>query len=151
MPEMDGLQTLAALRKTHPLLPVLMFSRFTQRGATATLDALALGATDCVAKPAADAGPDQAFAYIQATLIPKIKRICGRGSRSSASGVIPSHSRPRSATAENRPPWRPEVLAIATSTGGPNILAGLIAALPADFPLPVLVVQHMPPLFTRLL
>jgi len=51
MPEMDGLQTLAALRKTHRRLPVIMFSTLTQRGATATLDALALGANDYVTKP----------------------------------------------------------------------------------------------------
>jgi two-component system chemotaxis response regulator CheB len=52
MPEMNGLETLAALRKTHPKLPVIMFSTLTQRGASVTLDALALGATDYVTKPA---------------------------------------------------------------------------------------------------
>src|SRR3954453_13559943 len=52
MPEMDGLATLSAIRKTYPALPVIMFSTLTQRGAAATLDALALGASDYVAKPA---------------------------------------------------------------------------------------------------
>lgn len=52
MPEMDGLSTLPELRKAYPNLPVIMFSTLTQRGAAATLDALARGATDCITKPA---------------------------------------------------------------------------------------------------
>src|SRR5262245_53830804 len=52
MPALDGLETLAALRKTHPKLPVIMVSTLTHRGAAATLDALALGANDYVTKPA---------------------------------------------------------------------------------------------------
>src|SRR6516162_10366754 len=58
MPEMDGLATLAEIRKTYPRLPVIMFSALTERGARATLDALALGATDYFTKPANAAGLD---------------------------------------------------------------------------------------------
>src|SRR5215813_14193730 len=75
MPVLDGLQTLVALRKTHPRLPVIMFSRFTQRGVEATVQALTLGADDYVAKPGD--GLD-ATTCIEQILIPKIKLLGGR-------------------------------------------------------------------------
>src|SRR5229473_688697 len=73
MPEMNGLETLTALRKTHPKLPVIMFSTLTQRGASATLDALALGATDYVTKPANVGSVTAGLQRIRDDLIPKIK------------------------------------------------------------------------------
>ncbi|MBX9582815.1 MAG: response regulator, partial [Gemmataceae bacterium] len=76
MPELDGLGTLRELRKTHPRLPVIMFSSLTERGAAATLDALALGATDYFAKPTG--GPDKALRLIREELAPAIKAACGR-------------------------------------------------------------------------
>src|SRR5262245_55812000 len=75
MPVMGGLETLAALRKTHPRLPVIMFSRFTQRGVEATVHALTLGADDYVPKPGD--GLDAA-ACVQGQLIPKIKLLARR-------------------------------------------------------------------------
>src|SRR5207244_8538842 len=75
MPEMDGLATLAALRKTYPRLPVIMFSALTERGAEATLDALALGATDYFTKPAGAGGMEASLAVIRDQLIPKIKAL----------------------------------------------------------------------------
>ena len=62
MPEMDGLQALKELRKTYPRLPVIMFSSLTERGAEATLDALALGATDYFTKPTELWGPGRIVA-----------------------------------------------------------------------------------------
>src|SRR6516162_9784036 len=75
MPVMDGLQTLVALRKTHPRLPVIMFSRHTQRGVEATVHALTLGADDYVPKPGdgLEVGP-----CIEELLIPKIKLLAKR-------------------------------------------------------------------------
>jgi two-component system chemotaxis response regulator CheB len=75
---MDGLETLAALRKTHPKLPVIMFSTMTQRGAKATLAALALGASDYVTKPANVGSVTAGIQRIRDELIPKIKALCGR-------------------------------------------------------------------------
>src|SRR5580704_2796756 len=75
MPEMDGLATLAALRKTHPRLPVIMFSALTERGAEATLDALALGASDYFPKPTSDCGLDASLQIIREKLIPQIKSL----------------------------------------------------------------------------
>src|SRR5262245_19570224 len=76
MPEMDGLATLAALRKDYPRGAVTMFSALTERGASATLDALALGATDYFAKPSGPGGIDEARRVIRDELIPEIRAIC---------------------------------------------------------------------------
>src|SRR5580704_7800944 len=72
MPEMDGLATLKELRKTYPRLPVIMFSALTERGAEATLDALALGATDYFTKPTTLGGLDASLEVIREQLIPEI-------------------------------------------------------------------------------
>src|SRR5271168_273971 len=77
MPVMNGLETLAALRKLYPKLPVIMFSTLTERGAAATLDALSLGASDYATKPSNTGSFDVAIQAIQRELIPKIKALCG--------------------------------------------------------------------------
>src|SRR5262249_33768134 len=73
MPDMDGLETLKELRKTYPRLPVIMFSSLTERGASATLDALALGATDYFTKPTSTGGVEASLEVIRNELIPEIK------------------------------------------------------------------------------
>src|ERR1700691_457296 len=77
MPVMDGLETLAAMRKLYPKLPVIMFSTLTERGAAATLDALSLGASDYATKPSNTGSPEVAIERIRTELIPKIKALCG--------------------------------------------------------------------------
>jgi two-component system chemotaxis response regulator CheB len=145
MPELDGLATLREIRKTYPKLPVIMFSALTERGAAATLDALALGATDYFAKPAGAGGLDASLQVIRDELIPEIKALCGRAA---APAVAVAPAPPGPGPARTGPV---EVVAIGTSTGGPNALAEVFAGLPADLPVPVVIVQHMPPTFTRLL
>jgi two-component system chemotaxis response regulator CheB len=157
MPVMNGLETLAALRKTHPKLPVIMFSTLTERGALITLDALALGASDYVTKPTSLGNGGSARQKIRDELIPKVKHLCGRAPRPTPSKfaiVAPtSTASPRPPSAERRPRASSpvEVVVVGSSTGGPNALAEVLPALPATFPVPVLIVQHMPPVFTRLL
>jgi two-component system chemotaxis response regulator CheB len=155
MPEMDGLETLRRLRQTHPFLPVIMFSTLTQRGAAATLDALSLGANDYVTKPANVGSAHQAIEQIRAELIPKIKMFCAR-----AAGLeFPQTPRPsplaipsaKRMAAPFRHAGRIEIVAIGVSTGGPNALNELVPEFPADFAVPVVIVQHMPPVFTKLL
>jgi two-component system chemotaxis response regulator CheB len=146
MPEMDGLTTLKELRKLYPRLPVIMFSTLTERGAAATLDALAAGANDYVTKPANVGSVAIAFARIKGDLVPKIKALCGR------------HEAP---VIELRParPIAPVpvstqaigMVAIGVSTGGPNALSAMLPLLPKNLPVPVVIVQHMPTLFTKLL
>jgi two-component system chemotaxis response regulator CheB len=147
MPEMDGLATLKEIRKTYLRLPVIMFSALTERGAAATLDALALGATDYFTKPANTGSMDASLAVIREQLIPEIKAICGkaRPAMHQAPPARPAASSARTATGPI------SVLAIGASTGGPGALAEIFRRLPVDFPVPILMVQHMPPMFTRLL
>jgi two-component system, chemotaxis family, protein-glutamate methylesterase/glutaminase len=145
MPVMNGLETLAELRKSHPALPVIMFNTLTERGVSATLDALSLGAADYATKPSSAVNPASAIDAIQAELIPKIKAFCGVRPTPKFAPTLPRIS-PRSIS---RHPI--EIVAIGTSTGGPNALAEVLPNIPKDLPVPIVVVQHMPPVFTRLL
>ena len=153
MPEMSGLATLAALRKDYPRLPVIMFSRFTSRGATVTLEALTLGASDYVTMPENAGRAPQEVPELRRQLIDKIKELCHAdqpvGTKRGAAPT-PARVRPPSALGLSRP-QRVEIVAIGASTGGPNALATLIGALPAECPVPIVIVQHMPAAFTRLL
>lgn len=150
MPVMDGLATLKALRKIHPKLPVIMFSTLTERGSTATMDALALGASDYVAKPANVGGVLAGMDKIRDDLIPKIKALCHRAPAPKAMPQSFS-SASRLTRAAGAASSGVEILAVGVSTGGPNALAEFIPALGRRFPVPIVIVQHMPPLFTRLL
>jgi two-component system, chemotaxis family, protein-glutamate methylesterase/glutaminase len=158
MPEMTGLEALPHIRTSHPRLPVIMFSTLTTRGGAATLDALALGATDYVAKPANLGSVQASIEAIRSQLVPKVKAFGG------APDPLHAPTRPlaSSTAAPARPlttaPPRPrpvssrvDVVAIGVSTGGPRALAEALPALPASLPVPVVVVQHMPPIFTKLL
>lgn len=156
MPNMSGLQTIPEIRKLYPKLPIIMFSTLTARGASTTLDALALGASDYVAKPSNTGSLEVTMAKIKEDLLPKIKALCGRrhlpDKPSEKISLFPTVNKIAAATlARPRHSSAIEVLAIGTSTGGPNALADLLPALPKDFPVPILIVQHMPPLFTRML
>jgi two-component system chemotaxis response regulator CheB len=147
MPEMDGLATLVKLRQVYPRMPVIMFSTLTERAAVSTLEALSRGATDYVTKPALVGDALQALSSIREQLIPRIKALCGtKGQGADRSKAMFRHS-------ENAPaiPSRIDIVAIGTSTGGPNALADVLPAIPADFPVPIVIVQHMPPMFTRFL
>jgi two-component system chemotaxis response regulator CheB len=145
MPEMDGIATLTALRKTHPRLPVIMFSRFTQRGVEATVHALTLGADDYVPKPGDGIGVEQC---LHSQLIPKIKQFARRGkedvSVSSVSATLPDSARP----GPSRDAGPVELVAVGASTGGPNALGVLLSGLPRDWSVPVAIVQHMGAEFT---
>lgn len=152
MPEMDGLSTLRALRQRAPRLPVLLFSSLTERAGALTLDALALGANDYLTKPSTLSGDRSSLASTQAELLSRVKAL-----HAMASGVpLPVHGEPAPEPRPAAPPrrrtaQRVEVVVVGTSTGGPNALVEVVGALPAHFPVPVLIVQHMPPMFTRLL
>lgn len=154
MPEMDGLTALSHLHERHPRTPVIMFSSRTELGAAATLEALSRGASDFFAKPSGPGGLDAARQVIRTELIPAIREL-GRPKRAvlreTPPVTAPAATRAPRPAPPTAPPARVDVLAIGASTGGPNALAELFAALPAGFPLPIVVVQHMPPMFTKLL
>jgi two-component system, chemotaxis family, protein-glutamate methylesterase/glutaminase len=150
MPDMDGLQTLPPLRKVYPKLPVIMFSTLTERGANATLEAMALGATDYVAKPANVGSVAAGMDAVKAQIIPKIKSLCPitKPVSFTPQPVKMSAGNATGATL-NRLIHRSDILVIGSSTGGPQALAALITKLPANFPIPIAIVQHMPPVFTK--
>jgi two-component system, chemotaxis family, protein-glutamate methylesterase/glutaminase len=155
MPEMNGLEMLRELRKTHPKLPVIMFSTLTMKGASATLDAITLGATDYVTKPANVGSVSESIAMLERELIPRIKAYTGRARPARAVAAAPGiafRSVPPRAGVTARAKAGPiEILTIGSSTGGPNALADVFAGITADFPAPIVLVQHMPPIFTALL
>ncbi len=146
MPVMDGLTTLKRLRAAGHRLPVIMCSGLTQRGARVTIEALANGAADYVAKPTAQQDRGAATRALAGQLLPKIHALVRRTRPLTlpAAPARPSSSHPAVASA-------PAVLAIGVSTGGPDALEKLLSALPGYFPLPVVIVQHMPALFTGML
>jgi two-component system chemotaxis response regulator CheB len=151
MPVMDGLVTLRKLRAKGHKMPVIMCSSLTQRGAKVTIEALACGASDYVAKPAGQADHVAATKALSLELIPKIQALT-----SQQQPVPRAISRPALFAPLAPPPKAPAnssipvALAIGVSTGGPAALDVLLPALPEKFPLPVLIVQHMPELFTKL-
>ena len=173
MPQMNGLETLAAIRQTYPLLPVIMFSTFTRTGATATLEALSLGANDYATKPSNLSSLEAVNKHIYEDLIPKIKlfgshRAEGQGDKGTRGQgeQLQSKITPRASTeGTEATQWlqnpkskidslttgRVDIVAIGVSTGGPNALAALLSEFPAEFPVPIAIVQHMPPMFTKLL
>jgi two-component system chemotaxis response regulator CheB len=156
MPVLDGLATLRELRKTHPRLPVIMFSTLTERGASATLDALSSGASDYVTKPANVGSVPEAIAAVRQQLIPKIKALVPGGLRSAPPvaraprPVAPLQGGAAATGSGAAPTARIDLLAIGSSTGGPDALTALLPLLPRDLPVPVVITQHMPPVFTRL-
>lgn len=163
MPHMNGMATLKEIRSRWPELPVVIFTGMPEPG-PAELEALALGASDVVQKLPHEGNMLNALEWVQERLAPRLKQV-----------VAACQARPaaRPATAPARKPvaaepaapegpivlrprpagrgTRPQVLLVGSSTGGPNALELFFARLPADFPLPMVVVQHMPAGFTRLL
>ena len=145
MPNMNGLETLVEVRKLHPKMPVIMFSTYSVKGGSETLEALALGASDYATKPVDRGSLTATVEAIQKDLVPKIKALCGLV-------PIPLVSVPLGTAGRvPRLSQRVDIVAIGSSTGGPNALADLIPQLPAAFPVPIVLVQHMPATFTRLL
>jgi two-component system chemotaxis response regulator CheB len=155
MPVMDGLVTLRELRARGHKMPVIMCSSLTQRGARVTIEALAGGASDYVAKPAGQASREAATQALALDLTPKIHALTN-SSQGQPQPALPGVWRvpltlPMAPMLKTQPISSiPAVLAIGVSTGGPAALDVLLPALPGNFPLPVVIVQHMPEQFTRL-
>lgn len=170
MPEMDGLTALSLMMQARPT-PIVMVSSLTEKGAQATMEALALGAVDFIAKPGGTIS--LSIDDIQALLLEKVRtasRIRLRPGRPAAAMPAPVQRAPRPALARPAPasprtttsapasaspaPLRggmgrcPGLVLIGISTGGPRTLEDVLPQLPSDFPWPVLVAQHMPPNFT---
>jgi len=166
MPQMDGLTALRKIMKEKPT-PVMMVSSLTSEGAQATFDALELGAVDFIPKQMSYVSLD--IVKIKQELIAKVKHISNRkhllmaqyrtrqskklAGKQTATGKQAMAAKPpepvKVAVGGKRSSAKPlRVVAIGTSTGGPPALQAVITMLPKEFPVPILVVQHMPPTFT---
>jgi two-component system chemotaxis response regulator CheB len=149
MPDMDGIEAVRAIRATRSRVPIIMFSTLTERGASATLDALSAGANDYVTKPANVGSVAQSMESVRQQLIPRIKALTGRSLTAGAPTPSATPVAPRPPAPRVRARKEPAVLVIGASTGGPEALTKVLPLLPASLPVPVLLVQHMPPVFTR--
>jgi len=144
MPGMGGMEVLKRLLALDRRVRVVMFSVLTLDGAQATVEALQLGAADFVAKPSRLSDAADSMSTISDQLVPKIRALAPAapyavGVHKTAPGSSPGLPARRN----------PRVVVVAVSTGGPEVLSTLIPALPKTFGLPMLVVQHMPPMFVR--
>lgn len=143
MPRMDGLTALPLILKAAPKARVVMASTLTRQGADVTVKALSLGAADFAAKPGAgQLGGAEAY---RTELLQKLVALSPRLTPPPRIAAGPAHPAARAA------PVRPSVIAIGASTGGPQALREVVAALPADAGAPFLITQHMPRLFTAML
>lgn len=150
MPEMDGLTALRHIKRACPAA-VLMVSSLTTEGSHATLTALNNGASDFLAKDLSQVSLD--IVKIEDELVAKVNAL-GRNHHERRAMVrfsTPAESRPPVCRIPALSSREFGVLMIGSSTGGPPVLEQIISNLPADFPLPVVVAQHMPVLFTRAL
>jgi two-component system, chemotaxis family, protein-glutamate methylesterase/glutaminase len=163
MPELDGLAVLEALRQMGSTTSVIVISALTLRGGRLTMQALEKGAFDFITKPQSKSS-EESRATLVRELGPRIRALSHR--RQIRSLLRPGLSSPVSRTATPPPPaagknpvWteraatirlsRPEVVLIGVSTGGPAALVRLLPPLPKDLGVPIVVVQHMPPVFTQ--
>ena len=170
MPEMDGLAVLDALLKSgKPAVEVIVVSALSRRGGDLTMRALEKGAFDFITKPEA-ATAEQGRAALLRELAPRVRAVANRleirailrGKSAPvrldvpAPGVI-SESAPADSSFDGivarmqrlSNPSKPEMVLIGVSTGGPNALGQLLPAIPRDIGVPILIVQHMPPIFTK--
>ncbi len=158
MPKMDGLTALAQIMAARPC-PVVMVSSLTTEGAEATFEALALGAVDYIAKPGGTVS--LSIDEIRSELVAKVRAAAKARVRTGMAGLsqrLRAERQARAAAAKAAAPRRtastvsstePQGLVIiGVSTGGPSTLEEILPELPADFPFPILVAQHMPPAFT---
>lgn len=155
MPVMDGFQTLKQIRKRYKTLPVVVFSTLTERGARATMDALAAGANDYMCKPTGVGALQGALEMIRDVLAPKLQSLSARRApagvpaAAAAQQSASSHGAPAALGVEAR--GAVTAIAIGCSAGGPQALELVIPALPRDLGVPVFVVQHMPAMFVTVL
>jgi two-component system chemotaxis response regulator CheB len=168
MPEMDGLAVLEDLvRSGKPEIEIIVVSALSRRGGDLTLRALEKGAFDFITKPEATSAEKGREALFE-ELAPRVRAVAHRlevrsilrGNSSSARPNLPVSSPSRLPSDSDKDPialrmrriaspQRPEMVLIGVSTGGPVALAQLLPSIPGDLGVPILIVQHMPPIFTK--
>lgn len=147
MPDMDGIELIAQLRRRHPAVRILLHTANAEGAQARTVEALTLGATDILVKPRLASAPyEQQMLALREVLLPRLRAFQAHAAPPSPIEPPPA-PRPRPRGVQRTP----LALAIGISTGGPDALSHLLARLPGHFPVPILIAQHMPPGFTRAL
>ena len=154
MPVMNGLETLEEIQKSYPDVGVIMLSTLTKRGSDITMRALELGAFDFIAKPDAEVMQEN-VQMLRSAIGPRVKAFAKRmelrallKQRPRPVGApVPAPAAPSVLSASRRT-GKSKAVAIGISTGGPNALTKMLPQLP-KLGIPVFVVQHMPPVFTK--
>ena len=155
MPVMDGIEAVKRIMADNPV-PIIMFSSLTHDGAKATLDALDAGALDFLPKKFEDIAVNRQEAVT--LLQSRVKSLCKRKTRTNLTSKIDVNTRSKSLPSKFQSKFastlrssrikKYQCLAIGTSTGGPVALQKILVELPENFPLPIILVQHMPGTFT---
>lgn len=146
MPVMDGLKTLKHICDRKYNIKVVMFSSHSMDGAEKTLDAMSLGAIDFIAKPSLNNISSDPSEVLKEVILPKLESIFKIVSKTT---VVPVQDKSKVITKNHS--WKnvyPDILVIASSTGGPGALLDFFSELSMDVPYPIVIAQHMPPLFT---
>lgn len=154
MPIMDGLTALPQILEKSPSSKVIMFSSLTEKGADVTMRALSLGAIECLVKPTSnqDVGPGSDFETEIRTLVKTLGKEAKSGKATSAETVVAKPAEAAYTLHDNAMAYKgvPSLLAIGSSTGGPNALFEVCAHF-KDFQIPIVITQHMPATFTKIL
>jgi len=150
MPVMDGLTALPLLMAADPQTRVIMASTLTQKNAEVSLEAMARGAADYIPKPnTSQLNGNDTF---RRDLLAKIAGLSGRRGGAPAPSATPrAAARPSAVVLRSAAVRDPRILAIGSSTGGPQALLTLLKALPPDSTMPIVIAQHMPATFTTVL
>ncbi|MEM7324643.1 MAG: chemotaxis response regulator protein-glutamate methylesterase [Actinomycetota bacterium] len=156
MPIMDGLEAVAEINKTHPKIPIVMFSTLTEKGATAALNALELGASDYATKPRNTGSMTAALEEVKDELVSKISALLGpafnaRGAGGPAEAALGAPSAAGPARKRRAVNTQPAAVVVGSSTGGPHALEAVLTAIRQPLPVPMFITQHMPETFTKVL
>ncbi|MFK7843800.1 MAG: chemotaxis response regulator protein-glutamate methylesterase [Rhodothermales bacterium] len=144
-PDIDGIQLLRKIKERWPKTPVIVFSSKTSEAASITVNALTTGAADYIEKPSGARGLDENVQLVFRSLVPKIKMLCAKNEAPAPFVAPHTYKEPRK---RKNVIDSIDVIAIGVSTGGPNALMQLFPSFPANLAVPIVIVQHMPPVFT---
>ena len=157
MPVLNGIETLKALRDIKTKAKVIVFAAQTSRGAKTTMEALSLGAIDVVTKPDSVGSLDEATEKIGEDLIPKIRQIVpgilkvpSVDPAPAPTSQVPDTPK-KEWTKKELSLFRPEIIVVGSSTGGPIALESLLKGISTPLPVPIVIAQHMPAMFTKAL
>lgn len=151
MPEMDGIQTLKEMARLSLKTKVVVFSSVSKRGAEITMEALSLGASDFVTKPDGQSSFVNPKEVIKSLLKEKLEALFPKAVHTSAAPIVKREMAPHHFTKVIWDLFRPKIIVIGSSTGGPTALERIFSQIVGPLNCPIVIAQHMPPIFTATL